>query len=519
VTDHHRNLVGVREAEQSVAVVLTTFNDTDFLRHALTSVVSQTQPASEIIVVDDGSDESPAPILADFPGVVLLRKQNGGLASARNAGLHEARSRFITFLDADDRFEPNAIAAGLACFATQPEAVMVYGGHRRIGADGNPLGFDSYQASGKDPYADLLAGNIVGMHAAVLYRRDVLLAVGGFDVGLSMCEDYDIYLRLAREYCIASHAAIVAEYRLHGRNMSSDSGRMLQAVLTVHDRHRQQTSDRRIAWRKGRRNWKSWYTGSSLWNVRNRTLSVVKRIAKSIDRASKGRLYRLLRRHRRSWPPPVGSIDFGHLGTTRPISLNFGFDRGTPIDRYYVEQFLNARAHDIKGHVLEVGDDTYSRRYGAAAVSKQDVLHVDPRNANATIVGDLSAPDVLPDDAFDCIVLTQTLQLIFELKDAVMRLHAALKPGGVLLLTVPGISQIDRQEWANAWCWAFTARSVRRLFEATFAPDALEIESHGNVFAAVAYLSGAALEDIDTAKLQVQDPAYPLILTLRAQKH
>jgi glycosyltransferase involved in cell wall biosynthesis len=250
----------VTEVGKSVAVVLTTYNDAAFLREAISSIVDQRRPADEIIVVDDGSDVSPAPLFADLQNVVLLRKSNGGLSSARNAGLQRARSRYITFLDADDRLEPNAIAAGLACFARRPEAAMVYGGHRRIQADGKPLGPDRLQAVGEDPYADLLTGNFIGMHATVLYRRDVLLALGGFDEGLRRCEDYDLYLRLARSHPIAAHSEIIAEYRWHGHNMSSDTQEMLRTALAVHERHRPKRGPLLKAWNAGQRNWKAWYS-------------------------------------------------------------------------------------------------------------------------------------------------------------------------------------------------------------------------------------------------------------------
>ena len=97
---------------------------------------------------------------------------------------------------------------------------MVYGGHRRIQADGTPLSVDLFQAVDEDPYADLLTGNRIGMHATALYRRDVLLALGGFDEELRRCEDYDLYLRLAHSYPIASHPEFIAEYRWHGGNVS-----------------------------------------------------------------------------------------------------------------------------------------------------------------------------------------------------------------------------------------------------------------------------------------------------------
>jgi glycosyltransferase involved in cell wall biosynthesis/SAM-dependent methyltransferase len=504
----------------SVAVVITTFNDAHFLATALSSVVAQREAPREIIVVDDGSDENPEPILADFPGARLLLKENGGLSSARNAGLRSARSEFIAFLDADDRLEPNAISDGLACFERVPQAVMVYGGHRRIDVAGKPLSPDFYQECSDDPFADLLAGNIIGMHASVLYRRQALVDVGGFDSALRRCEDYDLYLRLARDYRIASHPGIVAEYRWHGKNMSADKRAMLRAVRVVHDRFARQTGERRIAWVKGRRNWKLWYTKGQdfYWGIPPDVVSARKR-ARSVLRWLKRRALRYLpKTAQRQWPPEIGNVNFGQLSTTRPISNDFGWERGTPIDRYYIEKFLATRADDINGRVLEIGDDAYSRQFGGDRVTKQDILHVDPANSRATLVGDLISPNVLPAIAFDCIVLTQTLQLIFELEQAVDRLYDALKPGGVLLLTVPGISQIDRQEWRSRWCWSFTEISIRRLFEIRFTSDALEVQAHGNVFAAIAYLTGAVLEDVDVVKLDVRDTAYPVVVTLRAKK-
>src|ERR1700723_279677 len=225
---------GGTSSDQTVTVVITTYNDADFLHEALASVALQQKVPNEIFVVDDGSEVSPAPIVADFPQARLIHKPNGGLASARNAGMRAASTKYIIFLDADDRLRPNAIAAGLDCFAQSPDSAMVYGAHIRIRADGTPLGDDIYHPASKDPYADLLAGNGIGMHATVLYRRDILLAEGGFDEGLRRCEDYDVYLRLARKYPVASHPEIVAEHRWHGRNISRDTARMLRAVLFVH---------------------------------------------------------------------------------------------------------------------------------------------------------------------------------------------------------------------------------------------------------------------------------------------
>jgi glycosyltransferase involved in cell wall biosynthesis len=510
--------------EDRVAVIITTFNDTEFLADALRSVFSQTHAADQIIVVDDGSDQSPAQLLEGFPNVMLIRKQNGGLASARNTGLRHATSGLICFLDADDRLKPGALAAGLACFRSCPKAALVYGGHHQIGPDGSKRGPDSYKPPGNDPYATLLAGNAIGMHAAVLFRRDVLLALGGYDEQLRRGEDYDLYLRIAQRYPIASHPQIIAEYRWHGNNMSKDTAQMLGTILSIHDKHRATGGYMLDFWLQGRRDWHDWYTTGQreMWGVgstnapkRASVGSRFKLLLKRLIRAAVPKKSRYLRPG--AWPPPLGKIDFGSLASTLPVSMDFGWDRGTPVDRYYVESFLQDRSADIKGRVLEIGDDSYSRRFGSG-ITHQDVLHINSKSPKVTITGDITTPGVLPEGVFDCIICTQTLQLIYELDKAAERLHTALKPGGVLLLTVPGISQIDRYEWGTNWCWSFSVSSVHRLFERVFGRGDLQLSTHGNVFAAICFLTGAVLEDLDTKKLDVQDPAYSVIITLRAQR-
>jgi SAM-dependent methyltransferase len=217
--------------------------------------------------------------------------------------------------------------------------------------------------------------------------------------------------------------------------------------------------------------------------------------------------------------PAVGAVRFGDLAGTAPIDGAFGFGRGTPIDRFYIESFLDRNREDIAGRVLEIGDATYSRRFGGERVTRQDVLHLRTGHPHATIVGDVTAPGVLPHDSFDCIVFNQTLQFIYEVRPAIAQLHAALKPGGVILVTLPGISQIDRAEdWGGTWYWTFSSPSALRLFGEVFEAGSISVESHGNVFAATSFLQGLAWEEVPRAKLLVQDADYPVIVTLRARK-
>jgi glycosyltransferase involved in cell wall biosynthesis/SAM-dependent methyltransferase len=516
----------------SVAVVITTYNHSHFLSDAIRSVLAQSRPANEIFVIDDGSTDRPDAVVAQFTNVRLIRQANQGLSSARNAGLSAVTSNFVVFLDADDRLLKNAIADGLALFEREPESGFIYGGHRRTSNDWRPIGSDRYTPVDK-PYLDLLRGNPIGMHATVMYSRERLQLIGGFDQSLPRCEDYDVYLRMAKDFPISSHPAIVAEYRIHGDNMSNDQSNMLRWVLKVHGRQKRSAiayPGGKEAWRRGRRNWRSYYCNETLalagtaWLKDRSKLKLGQAVIDAIRISPRHATRGVARQVKRFFKPPgpkaprFGRVRFGDFARTIPIDDDFGFGRGTPIDRLYITDFLLRHAKDIAGRVLEVEDDEYSRRFGGTRVAQQDILHVRPGNPRATIVGDLASPNVLPAGAFDCLILTQTLHFIYDMHAAVREIYRALKPNGVVLLTVPGISRIDRGESSKDWRWSLTEVSARRMFSDVFGVDSVKVETHGNVFAATAFLQGVALEEVPYSKLTVCDPAFPVIVTVRAQR-
>jgi hypothetical protein len=209
-----------------------------------------------------------------------------------------------------------------------------------------------------------------------------------------------------------------------------------------------------------------------------------------------------------------GPGSWGSLRRVEPLSRSFGFERGTPVDRRYIEGFLAAHAGDIRGRVLEVGDDSYTRRFGTG-VTRCDVLNAVPGD-HVTVVGDLATGAGIPVAAYDCIILTQTLPFIFDVAAAVRTCCRALVPGGVVLVTVPGISQISRHDmdrWGDFW--RFTDLSVRRLFAAAFGPSVV-VQVHGNVLAAVALMHGVAAEELTASELAAQDRDYQVLITVRA---
>ena len=208
----------------------------------------------------------------------------------------------------------------------------------------------------------------------------------------------------------------------------------------------------------------------------------------------------------------------GRVNSTQPLSTNWGYDRGTPIDRYYIERFLGQHALDVRGRVLEIQEDDYSRRFGGDRITHQDILNVDTSNPRATIVGDLSDASTLPEAQFDCIILTQTLHLVFDMPAAITNLHRALRPGGVLLITVPGITPLDRVEFLDSWYWSLTAPALERLLSGPFRPGDVSVEAHGNLFAATAFLHAAAVEDVGKRRLDKRDRVYPVTIAARAIK-
>jgi SAM-dependent methyltransferase len=198
------------------------------------------------------------------------------------------------------------------------------------------------------------------------------------------------------------------------------------------------------------------------------------------------------------------------------LSNVWGHDRGTPIDRYYIEQFLQSNSSDIRGRALEIKDSSYTDRYGTR-VERRDVLDIDPLNRRATIIADLARADAVPRELFDCFIFTQTLQFIQDIRAALGHAHRILRPGGVLLATVPGISRVERA-YATTDYWRFTPASCALLFSEIFGAGNLTICPYGNVLAAIAFLTGMACEELSPRELEVQDQHFPVVIAVRAVK-
>jgi len=512
----------------AVTVVIPCFNLGAYLDEAVQSVLAQTREDAEILIVDDGSDEPVTThLLASYrrPRTRVIRTANRGLASARNTGLEEARGRFVSFLDADDVLERRFLERLIG----------------RLEAD-DSLGFAScwltafgarefdWQPERCD-FPWLLAEDTVCTAAPV--RREALLAIGGFDErpGLFGYEDWALAVDLVEH---GHRGEIVPEplfrYRIRPGSMTSECTKPrnhMRVFETMMEKH----ADSYAAHADG----------------------VLDAIAQRIDALEAlfhdsppprprldGEPWQTaiprLERHRRGLeqaleegagaapaeaaggePAGPAPVAWGSLRRTEPVSRVWGLDRGQPVDRFYVERFLEAHAEDIRGDVLEVKDPGYVKRFERGARSYA-VLDVAEHNEQATLVADLTQAESLPAGAFDCIVLTQTLQFLYDVETAVANLHRALAPGGVLLVTAPCVSRIDYEAGVGADFWRFTAASARRLFARRFADERVAVESLGNVLACTAFLYGLASDELDRAELERHDPYFPLLVAVRAVK-
>ena len=217
----------------TVSVIIPCYKQASFLTDAIESVLAQTHPHIEVIVVDDGSPDDTSDVASRYPRVRCIRQENQGLSAARNTGVRESEGEFLVFLDADDRLTPKALESGVQHLRQCPSAAFVAGKHRTISIDGSPVPTMERPHIGRDHYVELLKANHIGCPATVMYRRTVFDDVHGFDSTVNAASDYDLYLRIARKFATSFHTDIVAEYRQHGDSMSNNPQLMSNHVARV----------------------------------------------------------------------------------------------------------------------------------------------------------------------------------------------------------------------------------------------------------------------------------------------
>ncbi len=254
-----------------VSVIIPCYKQAHFLGEAIESVLKQSYPCVEIIVIDDGSPDETAQVAARYAEVRCVRQPNMGLAAARNTGIRQSRGSYLVFLDADDRLLPDALATNLGYLRSRPECAYVAGVATDIDSIGEALPFTMQPRAETNHYYELLQRNVTSWIMAVLFRRSVFEIVGDFDTSLKSSEDYDIYFRITRRFPIYYHNNIVAEYRQHAMNMSRFSAQMLQSTMIVMRsqwKYVRGNKQYEHAYKKGMEYWKNTYGNDVVNEIR-----------------------------------------------------------------------------------------------------------------------------------------------------------------------------------------------------------------------------------------------------------
>jgi glycosyltransferase involved in cell wall biosynthesis len=258
-------------ASEKVTIIIPCYNQARYLSESIESALGQTHRDLEVIVVDDGSTDATAKVAGRYERVRLLRQFNQGQAVARNCGLAAARGDYVVFLDADDRLLPHALKAGLQCLARSPEAAFAYGHVNLIAGDGRPLPTPNQVGVERDNYLELLRNNYIWTPGAVIYRRGVFYLIGGFNQRVNGSEDFELNVRIARDFPICCSGEVVLEYRMHGENTTCNYAVMLKAAVSARRAHKiyMTGNDKHLrAWREGVREVRHGYGDKLVHQVR-----------------------------------------------------------------------------------------------------------------------------------------------------------------------------------------------------------------------------------------------------------
>ena len=537
--------------QPSVSIVMPFFNAGRFIREAIESVLAQTYTEWELLLVDDGSNDKSTFIARkyteQYPHKLRYfehaEHQNRGKSASRNLALQNAAGQYIGFLDADDVWLPDILKDQIALLESHPEAGMVYGPLQWwYGWTGDPedIQKDTVENLGVPPDTvispPLILTGFLQDRAAVpsniLVRKEIIEQAGNFEEDFrTMYEDQVFVAKICLQAPVYASSKCWYRYRQHPEQscaIAQITGEYFEArpkFLYWLENYlaERQYEDPELWCALNEELWPHTNPGlAGLQKIRKELVRIAKRTAIQIATHTLPvpiRRWLWSRWVGQDYIPPVGWTFLGNLRRVNPFSRESGYDRGLPIDRYYIEKFLSDHQTDIKGHVLEIADDSYTRQFGKDRVTLSDVLHAVPGNPKATIVGDIVCADHIPSNSFDCIILTQTLQLIYDVSASLRTLFRILTPGGVLIATMPGLSPISRYD-AERWgyYWGFTSQSVQRLFEEAFPAANVYIQAYGNVLTATAFLYGMATQELKREEMDFLDEDYEVLIAVRAEK-
>jgi glycosyltransferase involved in cell wall biosynthesis len=525
-----------------VSVIMIFLNEECFIDEAIQSVMMQTYKNWELLLVDDGSVNESTAIARGYaqrlPGKVRYLEhenhQNRGMSAARNLGLAHAQGEFIAFLDADDVWLPQMLKTHVNTLVAQPEAAMVYGPTQwwyswTGNAAAQPLDFihDLGVPSNMLLRPPQLVARFIQREGispctcSVLLRHEVFEQVGGFEEGFrGLYEDQAFFSKVCLQSPVFVSQECLARYRQHpdsncvvaqskGEYPAARSAflKWLLDYLSAQDKKKNEVWD--VLQKEMRRNMLS----DSSSNFRRGTQGFLKRI------------FHLLQRIRLRLPGLPFLRHLRSLQLRRLQPFGNGRQQGTPVVRYYWENFLQRHKLDVHGAALEIGTSETIRRMGGEAVSRADAIDLSAHSPEITVLADLSRADHLPSDCYDCFINQFTMHLIYNSQAALYHSIRILKPGGVLLVNFPCVDYyfprgLDMGTGEPLFLyWWFTPIQVENLLQRIGLRDHdYSLEIYGNLFARVAYQMNLPAEELTRRELEYKDPGHPLLICVRVVK-
>jgi peptidoglycan/xylan/chitin deacetylase (PgdA/CDA1 family)/SAM-dependent methyltransferase len=473
------------------------------------SIGRQQTAAADILLVEELQSPSPAlveSLVARMHAAVVPPGARPGIAL--NQAVHRGAGEYLVFLPAGLMLHESFIRRCESAFDADSSIAAVASAIALRTADG----------SGElrwMPDARTVAGILSDTRSnppGLAIRRRVWESVGGFDEELDGLVDYEFWLRFASaRHPVATlpEPLLFREMSERGSGDATDDRGHLERFRAVLDRHANAIEQEMAAVLVSR-------------EIRFGELREAHRALLAQRDAELGELDRLRgdAAHHRAYLAHHGrgGVDWGDLRRVDPVSRDWGYDRGQPVDRRYIEQFLASHSSDVRGSVLEVQEDDFSRAYGGPRVDECSILDIDAANGRATVLADLRAAPGIPSNRFDCIILTQTLHVIDDMAAALGECHRILKPGGVLLATLPAASRVCLEYGEDADFWRATPAGARALFRFAFTPSHTSSTVFGNVLTNTAFLQGLASAELTDPECAAADPYFPALTGIRARK-